>query len=183
MADTWIESHVNIRTNKKLKPLCDELKISRAQAIGHLHMLWWWVIENRENGDLSNIKAKEVAKVSGWGKGHIRFFNALVRHGWVVDGRIADWSKIGNRFIQRRRSAANHHAARRARIKASPIVERVDRSLIVLRDKSICYICKKLLKTNEVTLDHVIPLAKGGHHSYLNLRVACRPCNSRKGHR
>jgi 5-methylcytosine-specific restriction endonuclease McrA len=31
------------------------------------------------------------------------------------------------------------------------------------------------------TVDHVIPLAKGGTHELANLRAACRTCNSRGG--
>ncbi|MFF1597681.1 HNH endonuclease [Streptomyces mirabilis] len=32
----------------------------------------------------------------------------------------------------------------------------------------------------DLTVDHVIPLAKGGTHDRANLRVLCRSCNSRK---
>jgi 5-methylcytosine-specific restriction endonuclease McrA len=33
----------------------------------------------------------------------------------------------------------------------------------------------------QITLDHVIPLTRGGAHTASNLRVACRSCNSSKG--
>lgn len=71
-------------------------------------------------------------------------------------------------------------ARRRARIKGSPVVEMVDREAIIRRDKSTCYLCNVVLEAKDVTLDHVIPLAKGGHHTAANLKVACRPCNLRK---
>lgn len=32
------------------------------------------------------------------------------------------------------------------------------------------------------TMDHIIPRAKGGEHSWLNVVAACRRCNGRKGH-
>lgn len=39
------------------------------------------------------------------------------------------------------------------------------------------------VKPKRLTQDHVIPLAKGGHHTASNVVPACQPCNSRKGDR
>lgn len=36
-------------------------------------------------------------------------------------------------------------------------------------------------ETNSATIDHIVPLALGGWHDLINLRVACRACNSIKG--
>jgi len=70
--------------------------------------------------------------------------------------------------------------ARRHAAKLSTQVERINRAIVIERDGSACYICGKVLERHEITIDHVIPLSKGGSHTYDNLRVACRPCNSRK---
>ena len=43
-----------------------------------------------------------------------------------------------------------------------------------------CFYCKKGLKAG-LTMDHVIPLAKGGRHVKENIVPACRSCNSKKG--
>jgi 5-methylcytosine-specific restriction endonuclease McrA len=59
-------------------------------------------------------------------------------------------------------------------------VERIDRLAIIARDRGICYICGKRPGIEDVTLDHVIPLAKGGSHASDNLKVACLGCNLRK---
>jgi 5-methylcytosine-specific restriction endonuclease McrA len=61
----------------------------------------------------------------------------------------------------------------------------IDRDAIIARDNSTCYICGKKLITGAdvITLDHVIPLARGGAHDATNLRVACVSCNARKGKR
>ena len=32
-----------------------------------------------------------------------------------------------------------------------------------------------------LTLDHIIPVAKGGNTTFANLCLACRPCNQFKG--
>jgi hypothetical protein len=45
------------------------------------------------------------------------------------------------------------------------------------RDK-ICMVCGN---TENLTVDHVIPLAEGGKDDFSNLRTLCRNCNFRKG--
>ena len=42
-----------------------------------------------------------------------------------------------------------------------------------------CTYCGKQLE--RLTMDHVIPLSRGGHHVRENVVPACRSCNSRKG--
>ena len=44
----------------------------------------------------------------------------------------------------------------------------------------ICWICRVAAGT---TIDHVIPLSKGGTNWPANLRPACKACNSRKHNR
>ena len=36
-------------------------------------------------------------------------------------------------------------------------------------------------KTNELTVDHVLPRSKGGKNTWENLVAACKPCNQKKG--
>lgn len=43
--------------------------------------------------------------------------------------------------------------------------------------------CAYCGSTESLTLDHVVPLARGGSHAIENLVAACRTCNSRKGAR
>jgi len=52
---------------------------------------------------------------------------------------------------------------------------------VFLRDDHTCQYCG--LHTRDLTLDHVIPRAKGGKHTWDNLVSACSPCNHRKGQR
>lgn len=53
----------------------------------------------------------------------------------------------------------------------------VDEAAIYERDR-VCIYCGA---TEDLTLDHLIPLASSGPHTQDNLAVACRSCNSRKG--
>lgn len=77
--------------------------------------------------------------------------------------------------------------ARRARRSAS-MVEPVSAFKVFARDGWRCHLCgvrtlKRLRGTTDdraPELDHIVPLAKGGEHSYRNTACACRRCNIEK---
>ncbi|MEA1964431.1 MAG: HNH endonuclease [Candidatus Aerophobetes bacterium] len=52
---------------------------------------------------------------------------------------------------------------------------------IYKRDKNICQYCGKKFKTEELNIDHVVPLSRGGKHSWSNVVCSCISCNLRKG--
>lgn len=56
----------------------------------------------------------------------------------------------------------------------------VNRREILRRDKHTCQYCGA---TKQLTLDHVIPISKGGRHSWDNIVTACEWCNNHKGDR
>lgn len=41
--------------------------------------------------------------------------------------------------------------------------------------------CKKCSSTENMTIDHIVPIAKGGKNELSNLQLLCKSCNSRKG--
>lgn len=43
-----------------------------------------------------------------------------------------------------------------------------------------CYYCSKTLSKNECTMDHVVPLVRGGKSTKGNVVVACKACNNSK---
>lgn len=46
-----------------------------------------------------------------------------------------------------------------------------------------CVYCRRRLRIDEATLDHVIPLSRGGRDVPANVVLACRDCNDAKGDR
>lgn len=81
---------------------------------------------------------------------------------------------------------ANGHK-RRAR-KLAAYVEHVDHLTVMERDKWVCHLCREKIPKGAKwpsglfgSLDHVVPLAVGGLHSYANIKAAHLSCNCRKG--
>lgn len=70
--------------------------------------------------------------------------------------------------------------ARRA-MKSGAFVERVFRATVYGRDMGLCQICGLMVEDGEFSLDHRIPLFKGGEHSYANCRTSHASCNFKKG--
>lgn len=57
------------------------------------------------------------------------------------------------------------------------------RANIFARDGHRCQYCGKRHSLEDLTFDHVIPIAKGGGKSWENIVTACMECNRRKGGR
>lgn len=71
---------------------------------------------------------------------------------------------------------------RRAR-KMAAFVAPVDTDAIYARDGGICQLCGTPVQRTAATLDHIVPLSRGGTHEPANVQIAHGPCNSRKGNR
>ncbi len=77
---------------------------------------------------------------------------------------------------------------RRAR-KKQVAYEPVDPLVVFTRDGWRCQLCgcatpqrlRGTYKPNAPELDHIVPLASKGSHTYANTQCACRKCNSEKG--
>ena len=46
--------------------------------------------------------------------------------------------------------------------------------------KGICYYCQKEFKPSELTMDHQVPVARGGKTTKGNVVCACKECNNQK---
>ncbi len=44
----------------------------------------------------------------------------------------------------------------------------------------ICHYCGKKYKPSELTMDHVIPLSRGGNSDKINIVACCKECNTKK---
>jgi 5-methylcytosine-specific restriction endonuclease McrA len=68
---------------------------------------------------------------------------------------------------------------KRAKIR-EVVVQNCTKRIRELRQSTSCHWCDMPLVSADVTIDHIIPLARGGHHIPDNLCAACKPCNCSK---
>lgn len=56
-----------------------------------------------------------------------------------------------------------------------------ERKATLKRSGGICACCGKKLTTKTMTMDHIIPISRGGTNEPENLIALCEPCNKQKG--
>lgn len=88
------------------------------------------------------------------------------------------------------RDAARCQRSRRRARQHQQMVERISPRRVFERDGWRCGICHHPINRHvavpspmAATVDHIVPLARGGPHSYANVQAAHFMCNSRKGAR
>jgi hypothetical protein len=126
-----------------------------------------------------------------WDKANPEKRHAIWKRYWENGGREkqAAWNEANREAV--RASQDKHRRAnlskfvdkenrRRVRMLGGEF-EHVDRLTVYERDGGICHICGKRVSVKSFTLDHLIPVARGGPHVATNLRVAHKVCNSRRG--
>ncbi|NKE72352.1 HNH endonuclease [Candidatus Manganitrophus noduliformans] len=48
------------------------------------------------------------------------------------------------------------------------------------RSTGICHYCGRKFKPSELTMDHIVPIGRGGKSAKGNVVPACKECNTRK---
>ena len=54
---------------------------------------------------------------------------------------------------------------------------------LVKRDGTSCFWCGVQTQDGALTLDHLVPVSKGGSHHLSNLVLACQRCNEKRGNK
>jgi len=112
----WIESHQTLGRHPKTTRAARALGITRPHLVGHLHFLWWWVLEYAPDGELHDHAALDIAEAAEWPGDPEAFVDALLSCGLGEpgflrrneDGSLAvhDWLDYAGRMLAIRKANA-----------------------------------------------------------------------------
>lgn len=103
--------------------------------------------------------------------------------------------KTCDRCQRHKRRLQERRKEHRRRNRTKEFDETITLEKLYKRDNGVCYLCNKecdwtdFQKVNGAfvvggsypTVEHIVPLCKGGLHKWDNVKLACHACNSRKG--
>lgn len=115
---TWIESHQSLRMHPKTRRLARLLGVGVPDAIGRLHLLWWWALDYAPNGDLSSYVVEDIAEAMMWEDGADHLIQSLITAGFLDIAPVLSihhWPDYAGRILDRRAANATRQRAWRER--------------------------------------------------------------------
>lgn len=120
----WIESHQALGAHPKTRRVMQMLSVRRSEAVGILHLLWWWALDYAPDGDLRGYSEEDIAAAVEWEGDPSQLVDALVRAGgsqrpgFLDRGEhgltLHDWDDYAGKLLdQKERNAERMREARR----------------------------------------------------------------------
>lgn len=101
--DDWIESHINLADHPKVHNLSRTLCVRYPDAIGTLHLLWWYTMRFAwRDGDLSKHGGDAIEGACKWAGERGDLVKALQSTGWLDDFHVHDWLDFAGRLVNDR---------------------------------------------------------------------------------
>lgn len=139
-----------------------------------------WASQNRDksraNGALQSAKRRKAnpdavrRAIREWSKAHPEKVKE-----YTIRWQARNQEKV-------REYARRAAAKRRVRVRGG-FVEDVDIAVVAKRDGYSCGVCGGRVPQREWSLDHILPISKGGGHSYANTRLTHLKCNRLRNNR
>lgn len=159
----WQASSDDLKQHRR--DLAAEWRIANAERHRSLARRWAEANPDRVRRNSTRWKAANRERL-----------NALARARRKVDPAVTRERERG--FAQRWRAAnPNKARAQSQRKRARKVGALTDEHAPLPAGLPICACCGT---TNDLTIDHIKPLARGGKHATSNLQWLCRSCNSSK---
>lgn len=180
-----------------MKPICstpDCVELAGSRGLCRSHYMKWWRSENADRKKAVDSawraanREKLRADAAKWRAANPDA-KALLDRSWRDRNREAEAERRRLWDHSNRERATEAARKKRAR-RMSAFVADVDAAEIRARDAGICQLCAHPIDPSlewphplSFSLDHVIPLSRGGTHEPANVQAAHFRCNTVKGNR
>ena len=103
----WIESHQDLANHPKLKRLCRKLGVSKQEAIGYLHMMWWWALSYAPTGEIiPPYDTEDLAGAAEYEGEAADFLDAMITSGFLEFSNecvvVHDWRDYAGKLLEKR---------------------------------------------------------------------------------
>lgn len=144
--------------------------------------------EARQKAEAERLRLKEERERKAEEKRLARL------HPCSVCGELTTRKTYCSQECAKKAANAQQEVRRRTKVKDALVDKGITLKRLYERDHGICYLCGEKCDWNDKeerdgtiicgnrypSVEHVIPLSKGGEHSWENVRLAHRICNTRK---
>lgn len=148
----------------------------------------------REDREKEKQKQKEIREQETFWKKYNEGKQTAFKVCPVCNSLFTGYKKYCSDICSKRQQNKNHDVGRRIKIKKAMVDKGITLEKLFRRDRGQCYICGGICDWNDFSIkdnafiagqtypsiDHVKPLAKGGEHSWDNVKLAHFVCNSLK---
>lgn len=204
MAGDWLKFEKSTSDKPEVWAMAEELGIDPDAVVGKLLRVWGWFDEQSEDGSAP----KSVIPMIDRKVGMPGFCEAMQVSGWmVIDGEKAvlpNYESHNSSTAKKRAMTAKRVAKHKSNAKGNASVTQGEtksertpiprpiRRQVLERDSHTCVYCSRVdgeysvgetAGDSVISIDHVIPVIKGGENSLENLVACCIPCNKFKGDR
>lgn len=102
----WIKSDEALASHPKLTLIASDLGISKVEALGYLHLMWYWVLKFCDDGNITkyiDIFPTEI----GWKGDSDLFIDTLVNRGFIDKTKhgkytIHDWLDYSGKYFEKK---------------------------------------------------------------------------------
>ena len=180
-----------------MKPTCDRPDCdgpARARGLCQPHYLKWWRTENAalkksiDSDWRAANREKLRADAAAWRAANPDAKAAQDRS-WRERNRESEAARR-REWDEANRDRATEAARKKRARKLAAFVAQVDAARVLARDSGTCQLCTRPIDPSlawphpmSFSLDHVIPLSRGGTHEPANVQASHFRCNSVKGNR
>jgi hypothetical protein len=102
----WIKSDEALASHPKLTLIASDLGISKVEALGYLHLMWYWVLKFCDDGNITkyiDIFPTEI----GWKGDSDLFIETLIKRGFIDKSKtnkytIHDWLDYSGKYFEKK---------------------------------------------------------------------------------